>query len=96
MVDCVIFASEKQLATQHGPHPRHNLHPGSFLTVSYPYTPWSAAQPPVTSVFVLSKLSSRVPPAAHPFFHPIDAVLGQHVQSEPKSRRFSAARTGGL
>lgn len=70
---------------------------GSFLTVSYPYTSWPPAHPPVTSVFVLSKPSSHVPPAAHPFFRPIDAVLGQHVQSEAESGTFLlAARTGGL
>lgn len=79
--------SERHRAAQHD----------SFLTVSYPYTPWPPAHPPVTSVFVLSKLSSRAPPAAHPFFRPIDAVLGQHVQSEAESGTFLlAARTGGL
>ncbi|KAK9962026.1 hypothetical protein ABG768_007411 [Culter alburnus] len=50
--------------------------------------PWPPAQPPVTSLFVLSKPSFRAPPAAHPFFRPIDAVLGQHVQSEAERGTF--------
>lgn len=41
---------------------------------------------PVTSVFLFSKLSPLWQPEACSFFHPIDGMLWQAVQSEPWSQ----------